>query len=411
VSTGGGKAIVLYVVSRFPVVTETFVVNEWLALSGRFRMELAALRRSGEAPLHPESREALERVRYLDEPRLRVPAAHAVMLARRPRRYLSVLRTVLGGAARLPAARALRELVVLVQAVPLAREAAREGVAHVHAHFASHPATAAWIVHRLTGIPFSFTAHANDLFVAPSLLCRKLADATAAVAVSDYNRGLLEERCGAGRVELVHCGVDLSRFTWRDPAQRDPDVAICVASLSAKKGHAVLLDAFSRLAARRPALVLELVGDGPERERIVRLARELGLSERVRLLGALPRQEVRARLARAALFALPSIRLPSGRMEGIPVALMEAMASGVPVVSTRLSGVPELVRDGETGLLVEPGDAAGLAEAMAALIDDDELAGRLARNARQRVEDAFSLSRESARLGDLFADSIGRRPA
>jgi glycosyltransferase involved in cell wall biosynthesis len=398
----------MYVVSRFPVVTETFVVNEWLALSGRFQMELAALRRSGESPVHPESLRAMERVRFLGPPRPRTLAAHAAMLARRPRQYVSALVAVARAAIRLPPARGVRELVVFAQSVPLARAAVRGGVAHVHAHFASHPATAAWIVHRLTGIPFSFTAHANDLFVAPSLLCRKLADATAAVAISDYNRHLLTERCTAGRVELVHCGVDLSRFRWRDPAERDHEVAICVASLFAKKGHAVLLDAFSRLAADRPGLVLELVGDGPERERIVRRARELGLLERVRLLGALPWEEVRARLSRAGVFALPSIRLASGRMEGIPVALMEAMASGVPVVSTRLSGIPELVRDGETGLLAEPGDAAGLAGAVAALLDDDELAARLALNARRQVESSFSLTREAERLGDLFAESIGR---
>ena len=170
----------------------------------------------------------------------------------------------------------------------------------------------------------------------------------------------------------------------------------------------MLLDAFSQLAAQRPGLVLELVGEGPEREPIVRRARELGVAERVRLLGPLPWEEVRARLGRAGVFALPSIRLPSGRMEGIPVALMEAMASGVPVVSTRLSGVPELVRDGETGLLVEPGDPAGLARAMATLLDDDELAARLALNARKLVERSFSLTHEAERLGDLFAESIAR---
>jgi colanic acid/amylovoran biosynthesis glycosyltransferase len=402
------RPAVMYVVSRFPAVTETFVVNEWLALSSRFRMELAALRRSGEAPVHAQSRLAMERVRFLGVPRPRALAVHAAMLIRRPRAYMSVLATILRSAIRLPPSRAARELIVFLQAVPLASSAARDGVAHVHAHFANHPATAAWVIHRLTGIPFSFTAHANDLFVAPSLLCRKLADAYAAVAVSDFNRRLLAERCSVGRLELVHCGVDLARFPLRDSGERDPDRILCVASLSAKKGHAVLLDAVSQLAIHRPGLVLELVGEGPEREPIVRRARALGVAERVRLLGSLSWEEVRARLGRAGVFVLPSIRLASGRMEGIPVALMEAMASGVPVVSTRLSGVPELVRDGETGMLVEPGDPTGLARAVATLLDDDELATRLALNARQLVERSFSLTHEAQRLGDLFAQSIAR---
>ena len=130
------------------------------------------------------------------------------------------------------------------------------------------------------------------------------------------------------------------------------------------------------------------------------------MGERVRVLGARSSEEVRATLAEARVFALASVRLPSGRMEGIPVALMEAMASGVPVVATRLSGIPELVQDGVTGLLVEPRDPHGLATAMARLLEDDVLAAELARGARRLVERSFSLTREAQRLGDLFGESI-----
>jgi glycosyltransferase involved in cell wall biosynthesis len=407
VSSAAAPPTVLYVVSRFPVVTETFVVNEWLALSGRFRMQLAALRRSREAPIHPESWRVRECVRFLGAPGPGAFAAHLAWLARRPRTYLSLLAAVLRGAIRSSPRQAAKEAVVFVQAVVLARTAAREGVAHVHAHFASYPATATWIVHRLTRIPFSFTAHANDLFVGSPLIDRKAADARFAIAISDYNRRLLLDRCpSAHRVEVVHCGVDLERYPWRGLDDRDRDRAICVASLSAKKGHAHLIDAVALVAERRPGIVLELVGDGPERDRIVERARWLGIAERVHLVGPQPWEDVRARLAEARVFALPSVRLPSGRMEGIPVALMEAMASGVPVVATRLSGIPELVQDGVTGLLVDPADPRGLAEAMLAVLEDDALASRLALRAREIVERSFSLAQEAQRLGDLFAESI-----
>jgi colanic acid/amylovoran biosynthesis glycosyltransferase len=404
---GRSSPVVLYIVTRFPALTETFVVNEWLALTGRFRMQLVALRRSGEVPVHSETRRLMPRMRFAGTPLPDTLAAHLVWLLRSPRTYLSALAAVVRGALRFSLLEAAQETVVFFKAVGVARSAARDGVDHVHAHFASHPATAAWVVHRLTGIPFSFTAHANDLFVAPVLLERKVADARFAIAISDYNGRVLLERCpSAPRVEVVHCGVDSERYAWRDLSERDPDRVVCVASLLPKKGHADLIDALALLAERRPGIVLELVGDGPERERILRRARERGVAERVCLLGARSSEQVRATLANARAFALPSVRLASGRMEGIPVAMMEAMASGVPVVATRLSGIPELVQDGVTGLLVEPGDPRGLAAALGRVLEDDSLAAELALRARELVERSFSLTVETQRLGDLFAESI-----
>jgi glycosyltransferase involved in cell wall biosynthesis len=398
---------VLYIVSRFPAVTETFVLNEWLVLDQRFRMELVALRRSREQPVHPETRRALPRVHFPATARPGTLAAHVHWLVRRPRTYLSVLAAVLRGALRFSLLEAAKETVVFLKAVAVARTAGRQGVDHVHAHFASHAATAAWIVHRLTGIPFSFTAHANDLFVAPVLLDRKAADARFVVAISDYNRRVLDESCpSAHRVEVVHCGVDSEAYAWHGLGDRDPSRVVCVASLFAKKGHLHLVEALGLLAESRPGIALELVGEGPERDRILRRARERGVAERLSLLGTRPSADIRATLAGARVFALPSVRLPSGRMEGIPVALMEAMAAGVPVVATRLSGIPELVQDGVTGLLVEPGDPRGLAAAIARLLDDDALAGELALRARELVERSFSLTREANRLGDLFAESV-----
>jgi colanic acid/amylovoran biosynthesis glycosyltransferase len=391
---------VLYVVTRFPAVTETFVLNEWLALSDRFQMDLVALRRSGEPPVHPEAAAVLPRVRFPGAAR---PAAHLSWLLRRPRTYLSTLAAVVRGALRFSPKEALTELVVFGKAVAIAHTAARARIDHVHAHFASHPATAAWVVHRLTGIPFSFTAHANDLFVAPVLLDRKAAAARFVVAISEYNRRLVLERCPAARVEVVHCGVDVARHAWRDLGGRAPDRVVCVASLFPKKGHADLIDALALLAERRQGVALELIGDGPERDRILARARERGVEGRVSAPGARSAEQVRAALAEARVFALPAIRLPSGRMEGIPVALMEAMAAGVPVVATRLSGIPELVQDGVTGLLVEPHDPAALAAALERLLADEAVAAELARNARALVERSFSLEVEARRLGDLLA--------
>jgi glycosyltransferase involved in cell wall biosynthesis len=396
------RRTVLYLITRFPAVTETFVLNEWLALSQRFDMRLAALRHSGETAVHGESAEVLPSVRFPGALAPATLAANLGWIARRPRRYVSTLAAVLRGALRFSVAEAAAEAVVFVKAAAVAREAARGGVDHVHAHFASHPATAAWVVHRLTDIPFSFTAHANDLFVAPVLLQRKAASARFVAAISEYNRRYVLDRCPGARVELVHCGVELDRFPWHELDGRATDTVLCVASLQPKKGHADLVDAVAVLAEHRPGVRLELVGEGPERERIERQARERGVEARVQLLGARPAEDVRDRLARARAFALPAVRLPSGRMEGIPVALMEAMAAGVPVVATRLSGIPELVQDGVTGLLVEPHAPEALAAALERLLSDADLAADLTRNARALVDRSFSLRTEVGRLGDLF---------
>jgi glycosyltransferase involved in cell wall biosynthesis len=325
----------------------------------------------------------MPRVRFLGRPRLGDLRAHVRWLARRPRAYLPVVWTVARGALRTSPAHALKEAVVLARAAALADAVAHEGVAHVHAHFANHPATAAWIVHRLTGIPFSFTAHANDLFLGPALLERKTADAAFAIAISDYNRALLLDRCPGARVEVVHCGVDLERHPWRGLADRDPNRIVCVASLLPKKGHAHLVDAVALLADRHPDVVLELVGDGPERERILARARERGVAERVRLLGARSWEGVRDALAQARVVALPSVRLPSGRMEGIPVALMEAMAIGVPVVHSDAPALVEVA--GGTGTVARRKDPVALATALRTVLADPVRTTSLVVAAKQRA--------------------------
>ncbi len=207
-------------------------------------------------------------------------------------------------------------------------------------------------------------------------------------------------------MKVVHCGVDASRFA--PPPSVVPvgrRTVICVARLEPKKGHGDLVRAFAFVAASRHDLDLVLIGDGPERETIEAQARTLGIEDRITLLGALPPSDVRESLATASLFVLAARRDASGRMDGIPVALIEAMASGVPVVSTSVSGIPELLGDG-AGAMVAPDDPVALAGAMERLLDDAALACDLAERGRARVQRDFDLYTESSKLGDLFARSV-----
>lgn len=401
---------VLYIVSRFPKLTETFVVNEFTELAPRFDLRLAALSRTRERPRDDASAAVLRHAWFASALAPSAFLAHVRWLRRAPRRYIAVWRDAARDLPRGGFGELVKTIVAIHLAVRLAERAVDARIEHVHAHFANHPATAAWVVHRLTGIPFSFTAHANDLYRPSPLLTRTTAEARFVVAISDYNLRLLQARRLDARVHVVHCGVDTSRFcppndgaAAREPRRR----IVCVARFEPNKGHRDLLAAFALVAAAHADVDLVLIGDGSERDAIERLAASFRLGDRVIFLGARSPDEVRAQLGTADLFVLAARRDETGRMDGIPVALMEAMGAGVPVVTTSVSGIPELVGD-DAGLVVDPGDPPALSEAIIRILEDGDLARRLAAEARSTVERDFDLHVEAAKLGDLFVVSVGR---
>jgi glycosyltransferase involved in cell wall biosynthesis len=283
-------------------------------------------------------------------------------------------------------------------------EAERRGVERIHAHYATHPALAAWVASRLTGLPYSFTAHAHDIYVERPMLAEKLAEADFVVAISDYNRRLLEDLYGENaRIRVIHCGIEPRFFAPREqpPVHEAPRI-LCVASLEEYKGHPHLLHACALLRDRGLAFRLLLVGEGEDRPALERLVTELGLGDSVELLGAQPRERVAELLADADAFVLPSVVTASGKKEGIPVVLMEALAMEVPVVATRISGIPELVEDGHTGLLVPERDPDALAGALERVLGDPDGARRMAAVGREKVLAEFDLRRNTAQLRDLL---------
>jgi glycosyltransferase involved in cell wall biosynthesis len=405
---------VAYVVSRFPHVSETFIVRELDAVSDAgLDVELLSLFPAVSETVHPAAARWVPRLR-----RGRVStglAAFGWWLLRRPLRLLSSSLIVCAAYARRPAL-AVRALVTVVVACQHARALRADPVDHVHAHYATYPALAAWLIWRMLGVPYSFTAHAHDLYVDQSMLTRKVSDARFVVAISDFNRLWLADHAGGPRrtpVEVVHCGIELGeyRFHAQTLPTQGPVTAVCVASLQEYKGHEFLLRALAG-DRRLDRIRLELVGEGERRLSLQRLAAELRLADRVRFMGARQEAEVGELLATADLFVLPSVVAADGQMEGLPVALMEAMASGVPVVASRLSGIPELVVDGETGLLAAPGDPGALAEALAEVLADPEAAARRAEKGRRAVETAFDVRETGARMAELLelgGEVSGRR--
>jgi len=258
---------------------------------------------------------------------------------------------------------------------------------HLHAQFVDAASTVAWVAARLAGATFSVTNHTA---YNPYVLEPKLAEAARFFSISEFDRDLTLAMAGrreARNLRVVYQGIDLGRFAFRPEREPgDPARVLAVAALREKKGHHILIRAAARLRDRQIEAKLTIVGEGPERERLERLVSEHDLADRVDLVGAEPPERVRERLGAADVFVLACTTAENGDLDGIPISLMEAMAVGVPVVSTRVSGIPELIEDGEEGLLAEPDDADGIAERVARLVADKDLAERVRRGARRKVE-------------------------
>ena len=398
---------VAYVMSRFPRLSETFVLYEILALERRgVAVELYPLLREQARLVHPEAVALVERARYLPFLSPSIVRSQIHFLRRRPRAYLGALGDLLRGTWG-----SLNFLVgaigIFPKVVHAARLMAADGVTHVHCHFANHPAAAGFLVHRLTGIPYSFTAHGSDLHVDRHMLREKVEEAEFVVAVSNYNRDIILEECGrrfADKVIVLHCGVDTDVFRPEEaPRPESPFRILCVGTLHEVKGQAYLVEACRLLADKGMDFACHLVGDGPDRPALERRIAEAGLGERIVLTGSLTREEVAALLRKADVLAAPSVLTRSGKREGIPVVLMEALGSGVPAVASDLSGIPELVQDGVTGLLVPPGNAEALASALTRLAGDPELRRRLGLAGREKVLAEFDVETNAAALAGRFA--------
>lgn len=408
---------VAYLVSRFPKLTETFVLYEVLAMRELgLEVELFPLRRERTTVLHAEAQQVVETARFT--PLLfswQLVWAHLYFVVTRPWTYATTLATVLR--ANLGSPRYLAGVIAYFpKAGLLAWQMQQLGIQHLHAHFASHPAAVAYIIHRLVGIPFSFTAHGSDLHRDRHMLREKVAAASSVVTISQYNRHIIEQECGdesTPKIRVIHCGVDTDKFVFRSTEsafarEAGPFKIVCTGTLHEVKGQTYLIDACRELHNRQLDFECHLIGDGPDRQSLQRQADEPGLAERIIMHGRLPHDEVAKHLQSADVLVAPSVPTNSGRREGIPVVLMEAMSSGVPVIASDLSGIPELVIDDDTGLLTPPRDAASLSTALIRVYSDPALRERLARRARLKVEEEFDLSMNARQLAACFQQGGNR---
>ena len=397
----------VYIVSLFPKLSETFILREIMELRRLgHEVTILSLKKDGEPLVHAEARDLIPATIY---PRsgLALLSAAAFYLLRAPLALLRIgVAVVLSHASR--PAMLVRALALMVLTLPLAKLVRDRRIEHLHAHWATWPALSAWMTSRLNGIPYSVTGHAHDLFLPNPMLPRKVADSKFFATISEFNRALLIQICGAGalsRVRLIRCGLPLDRFPFRAHAgPAAPPRIVSVGRLVDYKGFDVLIRACGILRDGGTIVSCLIAGEGPERGRLESLVSELKLEGIVTLAGGRRQEEVIGMLTDADLFVLACVRGADGQQDGIPIVLMEAMALGLPAVSTKLSGIPELVIDNVTGLLVAPGDAAHLAAAMRRLLEDMPLAARLAESARRLIEKEYDLSVSVARLCEGFSE-------
>jgi glycosyltransferase involved in cell wall biosynthesis len=383
-----GTTDLAVLVNGFPRLSETFVLHELLELERRgLRLHVFALRRPDEVIQQDALSELRAPVEYLPDGtvpyrRSRVRLAHSALLLQRRLGYLHGYAEVLASPE--------FSRSIGMNAALLAHRLVRLGSPPLYVHFAHKPATIGRFASLLAGVPYALSAHAKDIWLTPEAeLSRKVQDASVVLTCTEQGRAQLARLAG-GRtpVHLVYHGVEVK---GRTRASRGGDATriLAVGRLVEKKGHETLLLAASLLRDRGLEFSLRLAGEGPEWSRLQRLVHELRLGDRVVFLGPLSESEVRAEYEQADVFALPCRKLANGDQDGLPNVILEAMAHGLPVVSTRLDGITEAIDDGDSGLLADQDDPAGLAGQLAQLIADVELRERIGEAGRARVAMRF----------------------
>ncbi len=406
-SSRSSTSSLLYLASVYPAVSHTFIQREVLALRRLgMRVHTAGLRRSGPADVLTD----LDRDEYAQTRAVR-PASivslarvHLRALARAPARYLatavSAVREGTGLRDR------LRRLGYFAQAAVVRQWCTELGAKHVHAHFERPAADVAMLAARLAGgrggLSWSFTAHRPEGYLDDRRgLARRVREATFVVCVSHYGRAQLIGLSGRDcweKLHVVRCGIDPDLFVRERPHAPAASRILTVARLAPVKGHGVLLQALAQLRDAGVSVHATIVGDGSQRRALEERAEELGLGRAIEFTGSLGQDVIRERYRSADVFCLPSFD------EGVPVVLMEAMAMELPVVATCVAGVPELVQNGRSGVLVAAGSADALAGALRDVLEcDEDRRAQMGAAGRERVREQFDCERSAEQLRDLFA--------
>jgi len=410
-----------YVVKRFPRFSETFIVNEILHLESiGVEVTVFSLLKPSDERRHEQLKQVKAQVIYL--PRQRATEHWAVEQTTmqsdsKTQVSIGAIDTPLAFEEFFAGKSGDETARLILQATTVALLAEQHNIDHLHAHFASNPTTVALLAGRLANVPFSFTAHARDIYHCyvnrkydNAQRSIKMQAATFVVTVSDYNKQHLQSLlpdCYQYRVKRLYNGVDLNRFQM--PSNRNiKPVFIAVGRLVEKKGFVDLVTACKLLCDKGYQFNCKLIGDGPLRPDLAQQIVQCNLESIVSLEGALTQNEVTQQMGSCAAMVLPCVVTQSGDRDGLPTVLLEAMAMGLATISTTTAGVPEIIENNVSGLLVAPKDTVALADAMASLLDEPEKAIQMGENGRERADLMFNSIHNVQQLADWFDASINQ---
>jgi glycosyltransferase involved in cell wall biosynthesis len=387
-----------YLFERFPSFGQTFCYREVAEL---YRQGVAppifSIRNPRDEPAQDWDTRVVKRVHYLPEEK---ELLDGVRRASKKGRLTPEIIAALDEWGR------RTDFLRLYQAVYVGLRLQQAGISHVHAHFAGMAGRTAFWIAKFFPITFSFTAHANDVFAPRNFeiaLDKLISAARVIITETDYSEKFLRERFPerADRIHRIYNGLNLAEF-GRANFSSDAPLIVAIGRLIAKKGFANLICACAILVERGRSFRCEIFGEGPLEKELRAHIEDLGLQERIQLPGPKPQHELRARLANAKVFVMPSVPEPEGGMDNLPTVIMEAMATGLPVVSTTIGGIPEMVIENETGLLVQPNDAVALAEAIEKVTNNQSLAQRLGQAGYERAKTLFSIEKNARELHALI---------
>lgn len=409
---GGRRARLVYVLGEFPSVSETFILREMTALEQMgFHLLPLSMEVPADEPVHQEAEQFVGRTLRRPPPFSGYSLGGVLRtLLQRPLGLMSALLFTLRHLAGHP--RYARELIsAFLAACYFASKLKGRDARHIHAHFASYPATVGLLLAEICGSSFSLSCHAQDIFGTKTILLpRKLGEADFVSVCTRHGLERLQRLhalSSSEKLHLLYHGIDVSRIEHLPHIEYPLPMVLSVGRLVEKKGYPFLLQAAAILHGQGVQFELVIVGDGPMRNELERLAGGLGLRDKVVFAGHLTQEQLAHVYRRADAFCLGSIVDKDGDRDGLPNVILEAMAYGVPVVASNLSAIPEAVIDGETGLLAPPGSANELAAQLERVLSDPELRQRLIANARRKVEEDFDLHKNTVRMGALFAEALG----